>query len=603
MIQRTWFVLVGSSILVAAMPSLAGEAVRVRFYRDGDLVLVDRTTIVASTPIETAVRALVAGPTPEELTAGLTSAIPAGTGVVGLVAGGDSVAVDLSPEVLAGLDESKLLAIFDQFRATLFDWPEIRSIRLTSKGELLSTYLPPPVLSSESLPPPQEGVTTAVGLAGKNITLGPSHGRYWNGSYWNWQRSDPCGFGQAVLEDTNSIRLAQFLYQYLAQDGATVYVARQLDEGDCCNSATGLAWWKMCAQTWLHAQGLPCSVWGTSTGNCGADDAVNRYNDDIRARPLFADYRGSHIYISHHTNAGAEGTANGTITYRDTAMEHPAHETASYNLALAVQNSIVSAIREMYDSGWYDRGVGNSNGGFGEIRIPNRPACLIELAFHDNCTRDALYLTDNFFRSLSEWAVYRGVCQYFGATPGWDRYSDELVGDTIPSTMIQGQDYPVTVTFRNRGVVWSNGRSFRLGAVNDSDPFTSFNRVNLSGEVRPGSDHTFNFTMTAPSTPGQYTSDWRMVRDGVAWFGATLVRQITVGVQGIPGDMDGDRDVDLEDFGRVQACLLGIGVPQNDPACARANLDGDTDVDETDIALFIGCLTAPGVEGSADCAN
>ena len=89
----------------------------------------------------------------------------------------------------------------------------------------------------------------------------------------------------------------------------------------------------------------------------------------------------------------------------------------------------------MYDPNWYTaRGVHDSAGGFGEIRYPNRPAILIELAFHDNCTRDALYLTDDFFRSVAEWGLYKGICSYFGVTPTWDRYSCEYVGryDSAP---------------------------------------------------------------------------------------------------------------------------------------------------------------------------
>ena len=30
------------------------------------------------------------------------------------------------------------------------------------------------------------------------------------------------------------------------------------------------------------------------------------------------------------------------------------------------------------------------------------------------------------------WAVYKGVCDYFGTTPTWDYYSYEVVTNTIP---------------------------------------------------------------------------------------------------------------------------------------------------------------------------
>jgi hypothetical protein len=122
----------------------------------------------------------------------------------------------------------------------------------------------------------------------------------------------------------------QFLYQYLSQDGATVHVPRELNESNCCNSDTGLHWWKMASYAWLLNAGLPCSVYANSSGICSSyTGSTSRVSDDIRARPLFADYRGSHIYIAHHTNAGGGGTANGTETFRDTSMEHPEHEANS----------------------------------------------------------------------------------------------------------------------------------------------------------------------------------------------------------------------------------------------------------------------------------
>ncbi len=518
-------------VLTAILAATASaNTVAVRFFSNGELILAQRS-VADGVPIpQAAVQALVAGPTQLERTSGITSRIPSGVSVTGMTVAGGVAEIDLSEDILIGLDESTLQDIFDQFRTTLGDYSCVSSIKLTCKGNLLSSYLQQaPEVGVAAAPSMRaQAVTSGVGLSGRKICLGPSHGREWVG-WWGWQRSDPCGFGEAVLEDTNSIRLVQFLKAYLTQDGATVECPRQLDESDCCNSDTGLPWWKMCAETWLHHAGAPSSVWASYSGNTGADTAVDRSSDDIRARPLWADYTGSDIYIACHTNAGGGGTANGTETYRDTAMEHSAYVTNSLNLATAVQNNVVAAIRDMYDSGWASRGVKDSAGGFGEIRIPNRPACLIELAFHDNCSRDALYLTDDFFRSVAEWGLYSGICAYFGNTPTWDKYSCEYVSDTIPATMTPGQTYNVSVTLRNRGVCWFTSNGFRLGAVGDSDPFASFTRVDISGEVKPTETYTFNYTLTAPSTTGVYTTGWRMVRDGYAWFGPTVTKQIAVG--------------------------------------------------------------------------
>ncbi len=462
--------------------------------------------------------------------------LPAGSRVTSISVSGDTATIKFSPEILSQLDEGTLIFLADQFRMLFYDLPEIRSVRLTCKSKLLSSFLPSP---EPVVPAPAEALQaapemtvqalTTTGLSGKKICIGPSHGRLWNGTAWGWQRGDDCGFGIDSIEDVNSIRLMQFLSQYLAQDGATVYVPRQLDETDCCNPGENRYWYQLAAYSWIRHLGLPCAVWASNTGNCTSDTGSNRINDDIRARPLFADYYNTDIYISHHTNA-YNGVASGTVTFYDTAMEHPAHEAASQVLAQEVQSHVCDVIKNVYGiSDWYNRGAQDSAGAYGEIRIPDRPACLIELAFHDQCQRDAIFLQDNWFRSLTQWAIYKAVCDYFAVTPTWDMYSCELIGDTIPANMTPGQTCNVTVTYRNRGVLWTNARSFKLGAVGDSDPFTAFNRVALAAEVRPGDTYVFTFTMTAPTTPNIYTTDWRMVRDGVAWFGPTVTRQVTVG--------------------------------------------------------------------------
>jgi hypothetical protein len=70
-----------------------------------------------------------------------------------------------------------------------------------------------------------------------------------------------------------------------------------------------------------------------------------------------------------------------------------------------------------------------------------------------------------------------------------------------------------------------------------------------------------------------------------------------------PGDMDGDNDVDQEDFGPFQACYSGQGITQNDPDCWNALLDLDDDVDLDDFTLFQGCVSGKGVPVDPQCVN
>ncbi|UCD29397.1 MAG: immunoglobulin domain-containing protein [Planctomycetota bacterium] len=58
-----------------------------------------------------------------------------------------------------------------------------------------------------------------------------------------------------------------------------------------------------------------------------------------------------------------------------------------------------------------------------------------------------------------------------------------------------------------------------------------------------------------------------------------------------PGDFDIDGDVDQEDFGHLQLCMSGIGIPQTDPDCQDADFDDDTDVDQGDFNIFENCMS------------
>ena len=78
---------------------------------------------------------------------------------------------------------------------------------------------------------------------------------------------------------------------------------------------------------------------------------------------------------------------------------------------------------------------------------------------------------------------------------------------------------------------------------------------------------------------------------------------LTVGPAGVPGDLDGDGDVDQEDFGHFQACLTGLAVPVTDPDCQEANLDGDSDVDLDDFIVFQQCLSGANVPADLNCTD
>lgn len=68
-----------------------------------------------------------------------------------------------------------------------------------------------------------------------------------------------------------------------------------------------------------------------------------------------------------------------------------------------------------------------------------------------------------------------------------------------------------------------------------------------------------------------------------------------------PGDFDDDEDVDLDDFGFLQACFTPIGTPLP-PGCDIADLTGDNAVGQTDVSVFEGCMSGANIPSDFDCA-
>jgi hypothetical protein len=496
--------------------------------------------------------ALGAPPPPAQAGRFVTSGVPRGTKVLGLRTEGDTTIVSFSADIVGKeLDEVRLMSIFNQVKATLWQFGVTGSVRVEADGKLLSDYLPPlnrvppaspmPAGAGQTIPKAfGAGVNTAPNivtaplvnaLASRKIALSPGHGIFWNGSAWVTQRPVYCS--PLNQEDFHTLEMMQYLNTYLTQDGATTKPYRCLDKSLTSPYNSSTPWWEMAANYWTKQLGFPCSVYASSTGDCTLGSGGSEINDDIRARPLAADSDNTDIYVSLHSN-GFTGNCtgscpSGTETYYDSTGLQPA---ASQSLANFINSALIAALTADVDSTWSCHGVcvKNSNGNYGEIRIPNRPATLTETAFHDTCDRDAdaNHLRDNFFRSALTWGMYNGICDYFGVAPTYAFYSDELVSNDIPATMTPGQAATVHITFRNRGVLWSDSRGFKLGAVGDSDPFSAATRYTLSSEVGPNTTTTFTLNFTAPAAPGNYTTDWQMVREGVTWFGAILRVNVTV---------------------------------------------------------------------------
>jgi len=166
----------------------------------------------------------------------------------------------------------------------------------------------------------------------------------------------------------------------------------------------------------------------------------------------------------------------------------------------------------------------NSTWGIGGVSLPFDvpPGSQVPITF--NITAPSIPGNYNF-----QWRMVQDGVQWFGDLT--DNFpitvvsgtcnQAEFVSQSVPSAMSTYETYYVSVTMRNTGcTIWQAGTMYRLGSQNPQDNTRwGSNRVVLPYAVPPGSQVTFNFAVTAPSRTGTYNFQWRMVQEGVEWFG------------------------------------------------------------------------------------
>jgi hypothetical protein len=116
-------------------------------------------------------------------------------------------------------------------------------------------------------------------------------------------------------------------------------------------------------------------------------------------------------------------------------------------------------------------------------------------------------------------AIYNG---YFRIEPIRAIHGAVFVSQVVPTQMVPSQRYPVSVSIRNTGAdSWTSAKHYALGSQNpqDNNVWQTSGRCTVPGTVPSDSTVTFQFTVTAPNSPGTYNFQTRMVQDGVEWFG------------------------------------------------------------------------------------
>ena len=147
---------------------------------------------------------------------------------------------------------------------------------------------------------------------------------------------------------------------------------------------------------------------------------------------------------------------------------------------------------------------------------------------------------DGLYGPQTEDRLTRSPAEGFaiGACGGQEPWDAELVAAELPDQLAPGARADVLVRIENTGgEAWRPGATFlgtaapmdRDSALYDPENWIAPNRVaTVSAETPSGEIGEFAFTILAPDTEQELTETFRLVEDGVAWFGPPVDLEIVV---------------------------------------------------------------------------
>ncbi len=114
----------------------------------------------------------------------------------------------------------------------------------------------------------------------------------------------------------------------------------------------------------------------------------------------------------------------------------------------------------------------------------------------------------------------------------------KILWHNIPDNMVTGETFNATVIVRNDGdESWSAANGLKFGQHDtDTQSFgtqrylidDTQDEIPIYGGIFRGRAKTFNVEIVAPNVTGSFVTNWQMLKDGVAWFGGTIVKTINI---------------------------------------------------------------------------
>ncbi|GBG05716.1 hypothetical protein PAT3040_00200, partial [Paenibacillus agaridevorans] len=163
-----------------------------------------------------------------------------------------------------------------------------------------------------------------------------------------------------------------------------------------------------------------------------------------------------------------------------------------------------------------------------------------------------------------------------------------LIAENLPDRMEPGSIMRLSMTFENTdSFVWSEDDLVRFAPTDNNGLMwghltggyvLALNnaRIFMNGTTGQNEDHTFTFTIEAPSTEGSFTFEAQMIRDGSARFGPLVKKTIQVGKPLPP-----EETIDKDDFSYPD--LFNSSLPNADYYISNKAFFFDLSPDKTSI--------------------
>jgi len=278
------------------------------------------------------------------------------------------------------------------------------------------------------------------------VAISPGHGLYYNYRFKDWRPHRETTNG--ILEDDITPVMAGFLASALQSDRVAVHNFRP-EQNVLVHSPSGQPWWRLGVRYLLEKE-LPDhpEIWHAFASSQISD---RERNEDLRSRPLYANFLGADAFLHVHTNAHISAEARGAR-----AIIH--ERGPDRRLAVNVLCSMRELIHSKDEFSSYPVPLQPlALVGKGENDHAKMPSVIVEVGFHTN-PQDALLLRNKEFQGLAMRGVAKGYRLFREGKPCEDlavkpvREAFGRVGHDVyfPVGLTGNPAFPVSVTSRVR---------------------------------------------------------------------------------------------------------------------------------------------------------